>query len=135
MREYRLKREDYWIKKLRTVYPYGLNERTKFMNEDAPVGRLFPALPRYGEKYLEQRARPHRNLGNPFSELDIFVEHVNSIHPNSRGNEVRKRLDGFKQKHLKSLAAEAHKRLGQNHEIILERLYKLLLDTFLLLDN
>ncbi len=131
MREYRLKREDYWMKKLRTVYPYGLNDRTKFMNVDAPVGHLFPALPRYGDKYLEQRSRLNRNLDNPFSELDIFVEHVNSIDPKSRGNEVRKLLDGFKQKHLKSLAAEAHKRLELNHDSNFERLYKLLVDTFL----
>ena len=32
MLEYRLPLEDYWIKKLRTVYPYGLNQRTKYMN-------------------------------------------------------------------------------------------------------
>ena len=34
MLEYGIQREDYWIKTLLTVYPYGLNERTKFMSED-----------------------------------------------------------------------------------------------------
>ena len=34
MRKYRLEREDYWIKTLRTVYPYGLNDRTKSINSD-----------------------------------------------------------------------------------------------------
>ena len=38
MRKYRLEREDYWIKTLRTVYPYGLNDRTKCMNTDVPIG-------------------------------------------------------------------------------------------------
>ena len=45
MLEYRLQREDHWMKTLRTIYPYGLNERTKFMNKDFPVGKLFPSLP------------------------------------------------------------------------------------------
>ena len=31
MLEYRLQPEDYWKKTLRTVYPYGLNERTRFI--------------------------------------------------------------------------------------------------------
>ena len=34
----RLEREDYWMKTLRTVYPYGLNDRTKLMNKMKPVG-------------------------------------------------------------------------------------------------
>ena len=42
MLKYRLQREDYWMKTLRNVYPFELNERTKFMNEDSLIGRLFP---------------------------------------------------------------------------------------------
>jgi len=52
MRKYRLLREDHWIKTLRTVYPYGLNERTKSMNENIPIDQLFPPLPRHGENIL-----------------------------------------------------------------------------------
>ena len=131
MRDYRLQREDYWIKTLRTVYPYGLNERTKFMNQDIPIGKLFPALPRYGNKYIEERRRHNRNLNNPLSELNNFTDHINSIDPKYRGNKTRKLLDGFKQKHLKSLAAEAHSRLAASDENELERWYRLLIDTFL----
>ena len=57
MMEYRLQREDYWTKTLRTVHPYGLNARTKFMNKDNPVRKLFPPLPRYGERFVETRTR------------------------------------------------------------------------------
>ena len=32
-----LEREDHWMKTLRTVYPYGLNERTKFIHKDKPI--------------------------------------------------------------------------------------------------
>ena len=41
MLEYRLQREDYWIKTLRTSYPYGLNERTRSMNKNIPVEKIF----------------------------------------------------------------------------------------------
>ena len=51
--EQRLLREDYWIKTLRTVYPYGLNVRTKYMCQEKPVGKLFPILPRQGERIKE----------------------------------------------------------------------------------
>ena len=46
MLEYRLQCEDCWIETLLTVYPYGLNERTKFMNKDSPIGKPFPPLPK-----------------------------------------------------------------------------------------
>ena len=31
------------------AHTYGLNERTKLMSKDSPIGRLFPLVPRYGE--------------------------------------------------------------------------------------
>ena len=57
MFQYRLQREDYWMKTLRTVYPYGLNKRTKFMNKDSPIGKLFPPLPIYGERFIDTRTQ------------------------------------------------------------------------------
>ena len=53
----RLQSEDYWMKKLRSVYPYVLNERTKFMNKDSSIGKLFPPLTSYGERFIDIRAR------------------------------------------------------------------------------
>ena len=41
----RLQREDYWMKKLPTIYPYGLNERAKNSNLEQPTDKLFPSLP------------------------------------------------------------------------------------------
>ena len=58
MLEYRLHREDYWMKTPRTVYPFGLNERTKFMNKDSPIGKPFPLPPRYGKHFIDSRTRP-----------------------------------------------------------------------------
>ena len=42
--QYRLERDDYWIKKLRTIYPYGLNDKTKSSSDDIPTGQQFPPL-------------------------------------------------------------------------------------------
>ena len=47
---YRRAREDIWMKKLRTIYPYGLNEKAfdktscDSSNLDTVIGRLFPPL-------------------------------------------------------------------------------------------
>lgn len=131
MRQLRLQREDYWMKTLRTIYPYGLNEKTKQMNRDMPIAKLFPPIPRYGKKYLESRSRLNRNVVNQLTDLDRFMEHITSFPPKSRGNELRKLLDGFKLKHLRSIAGEAHTRLELTFDIQLERWYKVIVDTFL----
>ena len=61
MNKYRKEREEYWIKTLRTVYPYGLCEKIKRKGiaEDAPIGRLYPPLSRHGERLsgLDTRTR------------------------------------------------------------------------------
>ena len=40
----RLQREENWMKKLRTIYPYGLNERAKNFSLEQPTNKLFPPL-------------------------------------------------------------------------------------------
>lgn len=52
MLEYRLQQEDYRVKRLHTFYPFGLNKKTKVLNKNVPVGKLFPSLPTYEEHYL-----------------------------------------------------------------------------------
>ena len=46
IRDQRLNREEYWMKTLRTIYPYGLNERAKQNDDNTSVGKLYPPLPR-----------------------------------------------------------------------------------------
>jgi len=93
------------------VYLYGLNERTKSMNTDVPIGQLFPSLPRHGLKYVDHRTRTHRNSTASHSNLDTFMYHLETIDINLRDNACRKILDGFKQQHLRKLAKESNKRL------------------------
>ena len=38
------------------AYHYGLNDKTKFMNKDFPVGKFFNVLPWYGDSFYEIRA-------------------------------------------------------------------------------
>ena len=129
MRKYRLEREDYWIKTLRTVYPYGLNDRTKSMNTDAPIGKLFPSLPRHGLKYVDQRTRTHRNSTVSHSDLDALMTHLETIDIKFRANACRKILDGFKQKHLRKLAKESNKRLD-NCDNSSKRWFDIIIDTY-----
>ena len=129
MRKYRLEREDYWIKTLRTVYPYGLNDRAKSINSDVPVGKLFPPLPRHGNKFVEQRTRSPRNSTPSHSDLDLLLEQITNSPVSERGNACRKLLDSFQQKHLRKLALEANKRLDSCTDQT-KRWFDLIVDTF-----
>jgi len=129
MREYRLEREDHWIKTLRTVYPYGLNEKTKFMNKDIPVGKLFPPLPRYKERVINGRTHTQRIRENPLGKLDKFFTHIKSHNFKEQGNECRRLLEGFRKKDLKTLANEADALLQECSEGE-KRWYVLLIDIF-----
>ena len=129
MRAYRLEREDYWIKTLRTVYPYGLNDRAKSINSDIPVGKLFPPLPRHGSKFVDQRLRIHRNSTPSHFDLDLLLEQINDAPIRERGNLCRKLLDGFQQRHLRKLAREANKRLDSCTDQE-KRWFELIVDTF-----
>ena len=125
MRQQRLKREDHWIKTLRTVYPYGLNKRTKGMNEILPVGKLFPSLPRFGSRYIGQRPR----AGNQaFISVDEFLTRVSLFPVETRGNDTRKLLEGMKLKHLKRLASGALGYLDTNFRQEDERILNLIID-------
>ena len=136
MRTKRLEREDYWMKILRTVYPYGLNDKVKSngkrnsASENMPVGKYFMALPRHGSRFINTRSR-QKHVENDISNLHQLEEFVLSCNPISRGNDFRKLLEAFKLKHLRFLAGEAHTRLEQNHNIQFERWYRVLVDTFL----
>ena len=102
----RLEREDYWIKTLRSVYPYGLNGRVKSMNKDIPAGRLFPSLPRHGTKFVEHRTRS--KVKARISDLDSLVHSIFSFSPEERSNKCRILFDRLRQGNLRKLAEEAN---------------------------
>ena len=72
-------REDYWIKQLRTLYPYGLNEKAfdKFGDSstiDHAIGRLFPPLKRSGVRPRRTRISNHKP--NDINSAKSFFEYV-----------------------------------------------------------
>ena len=104
-------RETDWMMKLRTVYPYGLNEKTGEENNFGQternydiVGKNFPKLPRLSERTCESR---HRK--NNFSSFDCkqFLENFSNQLNNSirnAANYIRVVLSSMKKKHMKELA-------------------------------
>ena len=128
MLKYRLIREDHWIKTLRTVYPYGLNERTKSMNIEKPAGQLFPSVPRHGTKFVSQRTRSSTKCR--LSNLDSLVHSIFSYPLEHRSNKVRILLSKLKNSNLRQLAVEANSLLSTCDDH-LKRWYDLIIDVFL----
>ena len=128
MLKYRLEREDHWIKTLRTVYPYGLNERTKSMNKNFPTGKLFPSLSRYGTKFVDKRTRSSTKCR--ITDLDSLTHSIFSFPKEVRSNKVRILLNRLKLSNLKKLAVEASAEIPtcEDH---LKRWFDLVLDSFL----
>ena len=127
--KYRLQREDYWIKTLRTVYPYGLNDRTKEMCKEKPTGCLFPPLSRYGPRRIQpeqRRVKPPKELPN----LINFREYIDSFSPSEQGNICRKTLESLKRKNIKNLAEQASQNLNSCSDQEMRKL-EVIVDMFL----
>ena len=103
-------KEDVWIKRLRTIYPYGLNEKafdkvTDSKTVEPAIGRLFPPLPR--DHVRPTRSRENRNSKiSAFSCEDFFVklEALFDTNISNSYNEIRKILNNTKKNVLKEIA-------------------------------
>ena len=109
MLKIRKAREDEWIKKLRTIYPYGLNESASDKETDSTVlhqavGKLYPPLPRSNRSYRSRESRNNHSSNISFSEFFELLDNLirNSIH--SSFNEIRKTLNLTSKKVLKEIA-------------------------------
>ena len=90
------------MKILHTVCPYGLNERTKFMNKFT-----FSPLPRYGERFIDTRTWSRITNHDLSSDIEIrfnLLKHFTVKYCNS---ECRKLLESFKNTELKLLRRRA----------------------------
>ena len=104
-------REDFWIKKLRTLFPYGLNEKAFDKVCDAndnstAVGKIFPPLDRKADRPL--RSRPKYNNQLDFS-LEYFFSEVNKwfLHDKfNLFNNIRILLNKLPRQLLKAVASE-----------------------------
>ena len=113
MTKIRKDREDYWMKTLRTIYPYGLCDKYKRepqVSDDAPKGKLFPHLPRYGERLggLDTRTRNgSRNLNYYTDFFNLFETHFfdyfMTFEAETRASSIRKYLDQLNKKEVKKI--------------------------------
>ena len=108
----RRKRKTEWIVKLRTVYPYGLNEKVdiceddknvkRFKSDDGIVGKLFPSLPRLFQR--DQTWRHVNRKGTSIINYKQFIINLNNYLkddlPNAL-NYIRVSLASIKKRHLK----------------------------------
>ena len=103
---HRKQREDFWIKTIRTAYPYGLNDRLsndymKDQNNDR-IGSKFYPLKRVFSRVGRGINRKGKNLVEP----DSFLQQLNSyLHNNIREalNYVRLSLITMRKSHLKQV--------------------------------
>ena len=70
-----LKRENYWLKTLRTIYPYDLNERARRYDSEVPVEKLFFSIPR-----TKQRSARSRNDNDYLKKWHRFFSKYSQHH-------------------------------------------------------
>ena len=121
MTRIRKEHEDVWIKKLRTIFPYGLNEKAEGKETDssildAAIGKLFPPIPRAGVRPVRSRNNkknriPILSTSDFFSQLDSFI--LSDI--TKSFNKIRILLNTCKKKLLKEIAHSIIERENFNY--------------------
>ena len=134
MRALRKSKEESWIKTLRTLYPYGLNEKlcgtvTDSTTVDTATGKIFPPLPRTGDRPI--RSRENRNNKTSAVSCDDFFSSLQSLLLNYRKssfNTIRILLNNTKKKVLKEIAFYIMERSKYNFDEKHEQCYLYILD-------
>ena len=128
-RKIRLDREEYWIKKLRTIYPYGLNERARDIRTEKPIGLVFPSIPRSRERIV--RSRRNRNNHNAIVSANDFFENLSTVVETDLQRAyyiIRIMLNNIKKRILKNIASLLIQKINQNMETKMEQYYLYILD-------
>ena len=134
----RKKREDGWMLKLRSVYPYGLNDGLNSMPEgglpyasregiDGVVGKLFPALPRQNSRVVRSRSHYKKviNVNNFMSDLKQWL----SLEISSAAFYIRTALSSASKNNLKNIALKLHDFLSSvDHDFMYFLWYRMALD-------
>ena len=94
------------MKKLCTMYPYGLHERVKNSNLEKPTSKLFPPLPRFSNR-RENLEKRRVNEPTKFDTTDTLLAHIATFPPKNRSGNFCKILEGMKRKDLRKLASNA----------------------------
>ena len=95
------------MKNLRTIYPYGLNDKVRDGGNDIPIGTLFPPIPRFSSRSEHPRSC-RNNIGNINSVDDFFSFITNILNSDIQNayNQIRIKLNTLKKKTMKSIVAK-----------------------------
>ena len=110
MSKTRLKHEEEWILKLRTIYPYGLNEKlsgkvTNSNIDDIAIGKLYPPLPRTGIRPTRTRKADISNLDSTSTdEFFKSLDHILNNNLKQSFHQIRVILNNTKKRVLKDIA-------------------------------
>ena len=77
------------------------------MNKDSPIGKHFPKLPRYGERFIDTRTRSKITNHDLLSVIDIFFNFPKQFSLKHGSNKSQKLLESFKKRELKLLGRQA----------------------------
>ena len=105
-RRIRVERDNFWMKELRTIFPYGLNERARGQVQNSSIGKLFPSIPRQSLRLFKSRNNLINN--NPLDKQNFFLS-FNILLANDLSNafyKISKLLNLLPKKLLKSVANE-----------------------------
>ena len=97
-------KEKNWMLKLRTVYPYGLNDMIGDEyrhNVTSPIGIFFPSLPREDKTHVRKRFAS--KIGKPLDTFLCDFDHILRNNLPSAMNFCRIYISSLKRSHLRSL--------------------------------
>ena len=102
-RQRRLDREDFWMKELRTIFPYGLNEKAKNHDHNIPVGKLYPSITRNNTRTLRCRNNRNNHAEN-LSHVEFFQTfgNLSTFNLTNTYYEIRTYLNRLKKKTQKN---------------------------------
>ena len=128
----RKQRELHWMLKLRTIYPYGLNDRIgdeyKDNNIHVPIGNRFPSL----KRSFERTGRGMSRKGIPSTTPVEFVDNLKNILRTKiahTSNFIRTSLSSMKKSFLKIVYDKLDTELNEtNSEFLYTQWYLLALD-------
>ena len=128
----RLKLEDHAIRTLRTVYPYGLNERVKdkITGNHQNIGSLFPPLQRNGPAFRPERG--NRNIKKENVAVENFFKLVKEYIIYDKKNsffKIRILLNKIRKKTLKEICTNVLLKKEGLHQVdIFYQWYDLICD-------
>ena len=116
-REKRLEREDFWAKTLRTVYPYGLNDKVRNIDNNKPIGLQLPSISRTSARAERPRNNFRSNINNNADEILKKIYHIVENDIQNAYFHIRIILNSIKKKVLKQIATRILYRYNNSHDL------------------